>query len=74
LDLSDAATEGRRKLRNDEIPFLYSSPNIIASEHPRHGWGIHRKLLFGKGRYILGDLKLDGKVMLKWMLKKRSEG
>jgi hypothetical protein len=28
----DAATDGRRKLRNDEIPFLYSSPNIIASE------------------------------------------
>lgn len=32
LGLRDAATDGRRKLRNDGIPFLYSSPNIIASE------------------------------------------
>jgi len=32
LGLRDATTEGRRKLCNDGIPFLYSSPNIIASE------------------------------------------
>jgi len=32
LGLRDAATEGRRKLRNYEIPFLCSSSNIIASE------------------------------------------
>jgi hypothetical protein len=32
LGLRDAATEDRRKPRNYEIPFLYSSSNIIASE------------------------------------------
>jgi hypothetical protein len=38
----DAATEGKRRLRNDEIPFLYPSPNVIAREHARHGSGIHQ--------------------------------
>jgi hypothetical protein len=32
LGLRVAATEGRRKLLNEEIPFSYSSLNIIASE------------------------------------------
>jgi hypothetical protein len=70
-------TGGWRKIHNEELHKLYSSPNIIR----RMIWVRHvvcmgemrnvYTILIGKpeGRTQLKDLGIDGKIILKWILR-----
>jgi hypothetical protein len=72
-----------RKLHNDEINSLYSSPNtvrVIKSRRMRwaghvacmeEGRGVH-KVLVGKpeGKRPLVDQDVDGRIILRWIFRK----
>jgi hypothetical protein len=60
-----------RRLHNEELRDLYASPNIRAcSTHGRDEKNVYR-ILVGEpeGKRLLGRPKLDGRIILKWMLK-----
>ena len=72
-----------RKLHNEELNDLYSSPNIvrvIKSRRMRRAGHVARmeevrgmhKVLVGKpeGKRPLGDQDVDGRIILRWMLRK----
>ena len=80
----DGVTGKWRKLRNEELKDLYSSPNIlgmikfeknelgvdhVASMEERGGM---HKVLVGKaeGKRPLGDQEADGRIILRWILRK----
>ena len=79
----DGVTGEWRKLHNEELHSLYSSPNIarvIKSRRMRwaghvarmeEGRGMH-KVLVGKpeGKNHWGDQDVDGRIILKWILRK----
>jgi hypothetical protein len=56
----DEVTGMWRKLHNEELNVLYSSPNIIRVIEFRVG--------DPRERNLLEDLGLDGKTILKWIL------
>ena len=71
-----------RKLHNEELNSLYCSPNIVRviksrrmrwAGHARmeEGRGVH-KVLVGKpvGKNHWGDEDVDGRIILRWMLRK----
>jgi hypothetical protein len=76
-------TGGWRKLQNEELHNFYSSPNIIRMfksrrmklvEHKAHMGEVrnYTKFLLEhlKGRVHLEDLGIDGRTLLKWILRK----
>jgi hypothetical protein len=78
---TDEATGCWRKLHNDEPHNLYSSSNIIMMiKSRRMRWAGYEarmmemrnayKILIGKhkGKRPLGRPKLDGRIILKWIL------
>jgi len=77
----DEATGEWMKLHNEELNDLYSSPNIVrviksgkiglAGHVARMGEGVYR-ILVGKheGKRPLGRRSVEGRKILKWMLKK----
>jgi hypothetical protein len=76
------STEGWRKLHNDELHNLYSSPRVIRMIRPRmKGWAGHVarmevkrnacRVLVGKlEKKTLGRPKCRWKIILKWILEK----
>ena len=72
-----------RKLHNEELNDLYSSPNIVQVIKSRRmrwaghvarmeeGRGVH-KVLVGKpeGKDHWGDQDVDGRILLRWILRK----
>ena len=67
-----------RKLHNEELNKLYSSPNIVWEIKSRMRWAGHvarmeqRRALVGKPEgKILGRLRHNGKIILRWILMKR---
>ena len=79
----DGVTGDWKKLHNEELNDLYSSPNIVRVIKSRRlrwaghvarmeeGRGVH-KVLVGKpeGKRPLGEEDVDGRVILRWILKK----
>ena len=79
----DGLTGQWRKLHNEELNDLYSSPNIVRviksrrRRQARHvarmeeGRGVH-KVLVGKpeGKNYWGDQDVDGRIILRWILRK----
>jgi len=76
----DEVTGEWRRLHNEELNDLYSSPNIVGViKSRRMGWSGHLVhmgeesgvywVLLGKpeGRRPLGDLGVDGWIMLGWI-------
>jgi hypothetical protein len=75
----DEITEGWRKLHNEELNKLYSSPNIIRiikSRRIRWAWNrVHTRFWQDlKERNHYEDLELDGRMILKWILEKLDAG
>jgi hypothetical protein len=83
----DEVTQKRRRLRNDKLYALYSSPNIIQVIRSRRmRWAEHvagmwiRKsaymVLVGKpeGRNHLKDPGVGGRILTKWIFQKRDGG
>jgi hypothetical protein len=78
----DEVTGGWRKLHNEGLHDLYSSPNIRMIKSRRTIWAGHLlrpgemrnayKILVGKpeGNKVFRRSKLDGRTILKWVLRK----
>jgi hypothetical protein len=80
----DEATGEWRRLHNEELNDLYSSPNIIrVAKSRRMKWAGHvarmgekggaYRILVGRpeGRRPLGRPSIHGRIILKWVFKKR---
>jgi hypothetical protein len=83
----DEVTGEWRKLHNEELHMLYSSPNIIRQfKSRRMRWAGHvasmreerkvYKVLMGKpeGKTPLGDQRVDGRVGSEWILGRLAGG
>jgi len=83
----DEVTRERRKLHNKELNDLYCSPNIVRVVTSRRRWAVHvarmgerrgvwRVLVGGnlKERDHLGDPDVNGKILLRWVLRKWDVG
>ena len=83
--MRDEVTREWRKLHNEELNGLYSSPNtcivrVIKSRRTRWAEHVERmgdrrgvyRVLVGKpeGRNHLGDPGIDGRIILKWIFGK----
>ena len=83
----DEVTGELRKLHNEEINDLYSSPNIVRVIKSRRmrwaghvarmveGRGVYR-VLVGKpeGKRPLGETGVDGRIILEWIFRKWDVG
>jgi hypothetical protein len=78
----DEGTGEWRKLHNEELNDLYSSPNIVrALKSKRMRWAEHvvcmgerrgvYRVLVGKseGKSHLGDLRIEGRIILRWIFR-----
>ena len=83
----DEVTGEWRKLRNEELNDLYCSPNIVRMiKLRRMRWAGHvarmgrREAYTGfwwgklREREHLGDSRVDGRIILRWILRKWDEG
>jgi len=83
VPMRDEVTRERRKLQNEELINLYSSPNIArvikwrrlrwAGHVARMGRGeVYTGFWWGnlRERDHLGELGLDGRIILKWIFRK----
>ena len=79
----DEVTREWRKLHNEEINDLYSSPNIFrVIESRRIGWAGHVARMRAKrdvygvlvgrpdGEICLGEPGVDGRIILRWIFRK----
>jgi hypothetical protein len=75
----DEVTGDGNEVHNEELQNLHSSPYIIRVIKPRmqwmwRVWGRHIQGFSGgnlKERHHLEDLSIDGRLILKWMLRKQ---
>ena len=74
----DEVTEDWRKLHNDELNDLYSSPNIIRVIKSRRMRCVGHVARMGERRdvyrVLVGKPGLDGKIILRWIFKKWGSG
>ena len=78
----DEVTGEWRKLHNEELNDLYSSPNTAWVIKSRMGWaghvarmreirGVYRVLVGDlRERGHLGDPRVDGRIILRWLFRK----
>ena len=82
----DEVTWEWRKLHNEELNNLYSSPNIVWAITSRIRWAGHvalmgekkgvQSVLVGKPevKRSLGDQDVDGRIILRWIFRKWDMG
>ena len=83
---TDEETREWKKLHNEELNDLYSSPNTVRVIKPRMRWAGH-VALWGRGvayigflwgnlreRDLLGDPGVDGRIILRWIFRKWDVG
>jgi hypothetical protein len=66
----EKVTGGWRKLYHEEHHNLYFSPNISVILYGLYAYAYRILVENLKGRYRFGDLGIDGRIILKWILKK----